>query len=77
MFVSASYVRRLLHRTGIYDSDDYETTRSFLESSLHPDPSMYAHFYGLMVHHCQVRCRSEPVCDGCPLSTDCPSSDDQ
>jgi endonuclease III related protein len=70
-FIAAAYVRRILQRLELLDSDDYREVQQFVESAIAPDPAQYAHLYALMVHHARTICRSTPRCDRCFLSDHC------
>jgi endonuclease-3 related protein len=71
-FVAASYVSRVLSRTGTFSSTAYDDVQCFVESELPRSQSAYKEFYALCVHHCKSVCRSVPRCGECPLSDSCP-----
>jgi len=70
-FIAAAYVSRVLGRTGMLDSGDYQEVKGLMESCLEPDPAKYARFYALLVQHARTTCRSRPKCDACVLSSEC------
>ncbi|MCE5297061.1 MAG: endonuclease [Euryarchaeota archaeon] len=71
-FVAASYVSRVLSRTGTFSSLAYDDVQRFVESKLPRSPGAYREFYALCVQHCKSVCRTVPGCDECPLSDHCP-----
>jgi len=70
-FVAASYVSRVLDRTGVLSSKNYDEIREFVLSRIDPEPEECARLYSLLVHHAQSYCKSKPHCDRCPLSGEC------
>ncbi|HOZ73151.1 MAG TPA: DNA repair protein [Spirochaetales bacterium] len=71
-FVADAYARRLLSRLGYaLDSSSYEGARHYAEERLPHEAPFLAEAHALIVEHCKLRCRSRPLCDGCPLATVC------
>jgi len=70
-FVAASYVSRVLERTGAFGLSDYEDVQRFVESRLPRSIKAYKEFYALCVHHSKTACLKIPKCDACPLSREC------
>lgn len=70
-FVAASYVSRILKRTGILDSEDYGEIQRYVESIVPPKPEIYAKFYALLIQLAKTHCKARPICDGCPLEREC------
>lgn len=69
VFVVDAYTHRIFGRHGLADGKpDYERVRSFVESSVPPDPVLFNEFHALIVNTGKNWCRkSAPRCDGCPL----------
>ncbi|HPE90171.1 MAG TPA: DNA repair protein [Spirochaetales bacterium] len=71
-FVADAYARRLLSRLGhAIDGRSYEGARRYAEDLLPLEAPYLAEAHALIVEHCKLRCRARPLCDGCPLATDC------
>jgi endonuclease III related protein len=70
-FVAAAYSSRILGRTGVLGSKDYDEIQSFVESGLHGCPWELRDLYALMVQHSKTVCRSQPCCTRCPLAPEC------
>ncbi|MBI0583008.1 MAG: hypothetical protein ISF22_02140 [Methanomassiliicoccus sp.] len=70
-FIAAAYVSRVLSRTGLFASQDYDEVQRYMEARLEPDPSTYARCYALMVQHARSTCRTRPLCDNCVLMDAC------
>jgi endonuclease-3 related protein len=70
-FVAAAYTSRILSRTGVLDSTDYDEIQSFVESRLPPDTMVLGGLYARMVILAKEHCLSTPRCEGCPLSDGC------
>ncbi|QLH75167.1 MAG: endonuclease [Methanomassiliicoccales archaeon] len=73
-FVAASYVARVLTRTGALEQTSYGEVKRFVESRLPCTVQDYREFYALCVQHCKTVCLSRPRCEACALSGGCPSS---
>ena len=70
-FVVDSYTKRLLKRTGIMDTDGYETLRQFFQNNLPADKKIYGEYHALIVALAKKFCKKIPECGGCPISADC------
>jgi len=70
-FVVDAYTMRLLERMGIDAGEGYESVKKSFEDSLDGDCSMMARAHALIVVHCKSRCKSTPVCNGCPFIESC------
>ncbi|MFP4169960.1 MAG: endonuclease III domain-containing protein [Methanomassiliicoccales archaeon] len=77
VFVAAAYTARILSRTGVLPSDDYDEIQGFVEERLPMDPEVLGGLYAAMVQLGKEHCRSRPRCGGCPLSDSCPSAEHQ
>ena len=73
-FVAAEYVSRVLNRTGVLDSDDYDQVQAFVEGSIAPQATRYQELYAVMVDHARTICLKEPHCEGCVLADRCRSA---
>ena len=70
-FVAAAYSSRVLKRTGVLCSDDYDEVQTFVESNLRGSPRDFRDLYALIVQHSKDICRAVPSCADCPLSREC------
>ena len=72
LFVADAYARRLLTRLGFeLPSAHYEPVRHAVESCAAGDVRFYNEFHALIVRHCKVACRAEPLCGECVLRRNC------
>jgi endonuclease-3 related protein len=71
-FVIDAYTRRIFSRMGLIgENRDYEKVRSFFESNLPKDISLYKEFHALIVELGKNICRKKPLCVECPLGEGC------
>ena len=71
VFVAAAYVSRVLARTGLLNSNDYDEVQDFVESRFPEDAKELARLYALFVQLAKIHCRPKPICEGCPLISEC------
>lgn len=71
VFVAATYVSRVLRRTGVMDSDSYSEIQDFVHSELGSDPETYSRLYAMVVELAKEYCLDTPRCSGCPLNDQC------
>jgi len=72
-FVVDAYTVRLMDRLGIGVGEDYDAIKKKFETVLRGDTKDYSDMHALIVMHCKERCKTIPLCSGCPLAADCPS----
>lgn len=73
-FVVDAYTKRILARLGIMpERSNYEEVQRWFVGKMKPETAKFAEFHALLVEHAKARCRSEPVCAGCPLLAACPT----
>ena len=71
-FVIDAYARRLLARLGWIDGGErYRDLRGLFLSALPGDVGLLGEFHALIVRHGKAHCRSNPICDGCPVRSAC------
>jgi endonuclease-3 related protein len=70
-FVAAAYSARILKRTGVFSSEDYDEIQSFVETRLQGGPREYQDLYALMVQLSKDVCRPIPSCARCSLAPEC------
>ncbi len=71
-FVAAAYTSRVLWRTGVYLSRDYEAIQQFVEGCRPGETIFYRELYAGTVELAKGPCRRNPRCDECPLGSECP-----
>ena len=76
-FVVDAYTYRLLYRLDLDCSRDYAHVKEMFEDALGLDSGRLAKAHALIVVHSKERCRSRPVCDGCPLAKYCRSESEE
>ncbi|MFQ5884311.1 MAG: endonuclease III domain-containing protein, partial [Thermoplasmata archaeon] len=67
-----AYTKRALGRLEMIDTDNYERMRTFFEDSLPRDLDLYKEFHALLVELGKRFCRTNPICQDCPLNDICP-----
>lgn len=70
-FVAAAYSVRILNRTGVFRSEDYDEVQSFVETNLEGGPETFRDIYALMVQLSKDVCRPIPCCERCSLRSEC------
>ncbi|MBU0495762.1 MAG: endonuclease III domain-containing protein [Chloroflexi bacterium] len=71
-FVIDAYTRHILGRLGLAPSSArYHELQQLFVGHLPQDVPMFNEYHALIVRHGKERCRTRPVCDGCPLCADC------
>ncbi len=73
VFVIDNYTRRLFGRLGHTRAQDatYDALQAWFERNLPRTNAVYKEYHALIVQHCKTRCKKAPVCDACPLLSDC------
>ncbi len=67
-FVVDAYTRRLLSRIGwIGGHEGYGAIQAVFHAALPADHALFNEYHALIVEHAKRRCRSMPVCGGCPI----------
>ncbi|MDD2320782.1 MAG: endonuclease III domain-containing protein [Geobacteraceae bacterium] len=71
-FVVDAYTKRLFSRLDLISpTASYDQVRDLFMASLPNDAPLYNEYHALIVEHCKQRCRTRPLCGGCPLSPCC------
>lgn len=71
VFVIDAYTQRIMKRLGYSFPMSYEEARTWFESRLTEDTSLYQDYHAQFVVHAKSHCRKKPVCNGCPLEPIC------
>jgi endonuclease III related protein len=67
-FVVDAYTRRLLERVGILESGEtYGEVQAIFQGSLRRSEPVFNEYHALIVAHAKRRCRTRPLCVGCPV----------
>jgi endonuclease III related protein len=70
-FVAAAYSARILGRTGVFRSEEYDEVQRFVESTMPGTARDLRDLYALMVQHARDVCRTRPACGRCVLGPEC------
>jgi endonuclease-3 related protein len=69
LFVVDAYTRRLLVRLGWAEGrESYGELQARFHAGLPAQTPLYQELHALIVRHAKEHCRSEPLCQGCPLA---------
>ncbi|AIF44832.1 endonuclease III domain-containing protein [Virgibacillus sp. SK37] len=71
IFVVDAYARRIFYRLGYNMPISYDEFRFILEKELPLDLFLMNEYHALLVEHAKVHCKSNPICNGCPLLDIC------
>ncbi|WP_077358885.1 endonuclease III domain-containing protein [Virgibacillus halodenitrificans] len=67
IFVVDAYARRIFYRLGNDMPVSYDGFRFILEKELPLNLLLMNEYHALLVEHAKVHCKSNPICNGCPL----------
>ncbi|MFT8705243.1 endonuclease III domain-containing protein [Bifidobacterium aquikefiricola] len=70
-FVVDAYTNRLFDRIPIKAGKNNREIKAFCESQLPASAELYNSFHALIVTNAKEHCRKRPLCDTCPLFTQC------
>ncbi len=71
-FVIDAYTRRILSRVGLTEKDAaYNGLQQHIMEELPPDEKLFNEYHALLVEHAKRYCRTEPLCETCPLAGKC------
>lgn len=69
IFVVDAYTKRILSRHGLVKSTaDYQAIQKIFMGSLKADLKMFNEYHALLVHLGKHYCKSDPLCDICPIN---------
>lgn len=67
-FVSDAYTQRFISRYGKFNGlNSYDEIRNFFMDRLPQDVYIYNEFHALIVHHCFLICKTNPLCETCAI----------
>ncbi|MBS3145355.1 endonuclease III domain-containing protein [Candidatus Woesearchaeota archaeon] len=69
-FVIDAYTKRIMQRIG-YKEDDYGELQKLFQKNLPKNYKIYNEFHALLVEHAKKYCRKKPLCEKCPLKSQC------
>lgn len=71
-FVIDAYTNRLFSRLGrLHGGESYDQIRQLFMSTLPTDVQLYNDYHALIVIHAKTCCRKKPLCEACPLNSNC------
>lgn len=70
-FVIDAYTRRIIARLEGRPEERYEALRQRFMTTLRPDAGVFNEYHALFVAHAKQHCRVRPLCEDCPLRSDC------
>lgn len=77
VFVIDDHLRHLFYRLGMINGNErYDELKHVIELTLQWDVEVFNEFHALIVKHNQEHCRTEPICEGCPLDPICPNEEE-
>lgn len=77
VFVIDAYTLRIASRLGLLPpAARYDDAQHFFHECLPHDARYYNEAHALLVRLGKTHCRTRPLCDGCPLAEQCPSTQD-
>lgn len=71
VFVIDAYTHRIMNRIGYDFPKKYEEAQAFFEQALPRSGDLFNDFHAQFVRHAKEHCKKKPVCEGCPLESDC------
>lgn len=72
VFVIDAYTRRIMGRIyGMDSSMGYDEMQGYIEARVARSASLYNDFHAQLVEHGKRRCRTKPLCNGCPVKSYC------
>lgn len=72
VFIVDTYTKRLFTRLGyVLEEDTYNSWQTFVSSHVHRTTYTFQQYHALIVEHSKARCKSKPICNGCPLASYC------
>ena len=70
-FVVDAYTRRIGNRVGLFRFSGYHEIKEFFEKNLPKDLEMYKEYHALLVELGKNFCKTEPLCEDCPIDSIC------
>ncbi len=71
IFPIDKFTIRILSRLGFKVTNEYDDIQKLIEEEIPNDLRVYKELRALFVKHAKEHCRKSPLCDNCPLSSDC------
>jgi len=71
IFVIDAYTKRIFHRLGITEEDDYDKLQKIFQKNLPEDTKLFNEFHALIVRLGKDYCKKKPKCEKCPLKKNC------
>ena len=70
IFVIDAYTKRIFNRLG-YKEENYEELQNLFMENLEKDANLFNEYHALIVELGKKYCKTEPLCDRCPLKELC------
>ena len=70
VFVIDAYTKRIFTRLG-FKLDNYDEYQEYFHKNLLKDCKLFNEYHALLVELAKKHCKSEPLCDDCPLLKEC------
>ena len=70
IFVVDAYTKRIMDRIG-YKENGYEELQNLFMNSISMDDKLFSEFHALFVEFGKNICKKEPLCEKCPLNSEC------
>jgi len=70
IFVIDAYTKRIFERLG-YKEQDYDNLQKFIIKNIPKKTKIYKEYHALLVKLGKEHCRTKPICNNCPLSSNC------
>lgn len=72
VFVIDSYTKRIFSRLGFCkESINYDELQRLFHKNLENNHKLFNEFHALIVEHAKRFCRKKPLCNNCPIKTNC------
>ncbi len=70
-FVIDAYTKRILNRIYGIEFKHYDEWKEYITSRIPRDVEIYKEFHALLVELAKRYCKKKPLCDKCPLRSEC------
>ncbi|HLD05369.1 MAG TPA: hypothetical protein VJG90_06635 [Candidatus Nanoarchaeia archaeon] len=72
IFVIDAYTKRIFSRIGLCKDDvRYEELQQMFHKGLENNSPLFNEYHALIVEHAKRYCKTQPICEGCPLISMC------
>lgn len=72
IFVIDSYTKRIFSRLGFCKENiNYDELQNLIHNNLEKNYKLFNEYHALIVEHAKRFCRKKPLCNNCPIKTNC------